>query len=274
MGRGLGYQQVSRGTAKGTALTCRKDLAFRLSPVCYLFGMFTWITALLICFVPHQSHATVFDAADILPPNAGAVGAMGEIVLTDPTSEGAEVHARYGLTEDWNVGVILGTGDKDKNFRFGGQGIFNLLPDWEKQLGLSFLGKALYLRRYDTGGLQLQVGPILHKRITGWTSLPANVHAGFFWEPEVRSGSSSSGTQIEVGSNFDIAQQGKAYVDAELGIKLARTDSYVLVGIGWRLGDLEFKPAEKDDDGHSRGSTKPRARGSRDGDFTDDDFKR
>jgi hypothetical protein len=234
--------------------------------------MLTWIARLLIMFVPHQSQATVFDAADILPPNAGAVGAMGEIVLTDPTSEGAEVHARYGLTEDWNVGAILGTGDKDKNFRIGGQGVFNLLPDWEKQLGLSFIAKALYLRRFETGGLQLQVGPILHKRITGWTNLPANVHAGLFWEPEIRSGNSSSGTQIEVGSNFDIADQGKAYVDAEVGIKLARTDSYILLGIGWRLGDLEFTPRGKD---HDDAPVKSKSKSSgRDHDYSDDDFKK
>ena len=234
--------------------------------------MLTWIARLLIMFVPHQSQATVFDAADILPPNSGAIGTMGEIVLTDPTSEGLEVHGRYGLNEDWNVGAILGTGDKDKNFRLGGEGIFNLLPDWEKQVGLSFLAKALYLRRFETGGIQLQGGAIVHKRITGWTNLPANIHAGIFWEPEFRSGSSSSGTQIEIGSNFDIADQGRAYVAAELGLKLARTDSYVLLGIGWRLGDLEFKPASSGDAPKAKGSS--RGKGSKDHDYTDDDFKK
>lgn len=234
--------------------------------------MLTFLFQVLSLLVAQHSHATVFDAADILPPNSGAIGAMGEIVLTDPTSEGLEAHARYGLTEDWNVGAIIGTGDKDKNFRLGGEGVFNLLPDWEKQLGLSFLGKALYLRRFETGGLQLQVGPILHKRITGWTNLPANIHAGIFWEPEMRSGNSSSGTQIEVGSNFDIAGEGRAYVAGELGIKLARTDSYVLVGIGWRLGNLEFNPRGGSHEGiedkkKSGGSSKGR-------DYTDDDFKK
>jgi hypothetical protein len=223
-------------------------------------------------FAPHQSQATVFDAADILAPNAGAIGAMGEIVLTDPTSEGLEGHARYGLNEDWNVGAIVGTGDKDKNFRLGGEGIYTLLPDWEKQLGLSFLAKALYLRRYETGGIQLQVGAILHKRITGWTNLPANLHAGIFWEPEFRSGNSSSGTQIELGSNFDIADQGRTYVAAEVGLKLARTDSYVLLGIGWRLGDLAFTPRGNDDASKARGSQ--RGRDTKDHDYTDDDFKK
>jgi len=227
----------------------------------------------LLALFPLCAHATVFDAADILPPNSGAVSGMGEIVLTDPTSEGIEGHARYGLNEDWNVGAIVGTGDKDKNFRLGGEGVFNLLPDWEKQLGLSFLGKVLYLRRFDTGGLQTQVGPMLHKRITGWNSLPANIQAGIFWELEARSGNFTSGSQIEVGSNFDIASAGRAYMATELGIRLARTDSYILVGLGFRLGDLEFSPRKEQHEG-SLPSKKKGSGGSSKGDYSDEDFKK
>lgn len=112
--------------------------------------MSQFFAVLLLAAAPLAAHATVFDAADLLPPNSGALSTMGEILLTDPTSEGIEAHGRYGLNEDWNVGAIIGTGTKEKNFRMGGQGVFNLLPDWEKQLGLSFLGNALYLRRNET----------------------------------------------------------------------------------------------------------------------------
>ncbi len=215
--------------------------------------------------------ATIFDAADILPPNSGAISALGEILLTDPTSEGIEAHGRYGISDDWNVGAIIGTGTKDKNFRFGGQGVFSLLPDWEGQLGVSIIGTALYLRRYDGGGLQTQVGPMIHKRLTGWSGLPANLHAGLIWQVEARSGQFSSGSQLVFGSDFDVADHGRYYMSAELGIRLARTDSYVLLGIGTRLGDLAFNPKKETRDSALPKNTK---RGSGERNYTDEDFKK
>ena len=219
----------------------------------------------LIPFLIPTAHATVFDAADILPENSGAVSAFGELLLSDPSSEGIEVHSRYGLTDDWNVGAVLGTGTKDKNFRFGGEGVFNLLPDWQGQVGLSFLGKALYLRRFEKGGLQTQIGPIVHKRFTGWGGWPANVHAGFLWQFEARSGDVSSGSQVVLGSDFDIGAKSRYYMTTEIGVKIARSDSYILVGFGTRLGDLTFTPKnEKKSEGR---------KGSKEKNYTDDDFK-
>jgi hypothetical protein len=52
---------------------------------------------------------------------------------------------------------------------------------------------------------------------------------------------------------------------AELGIRLAKADSYILLGLGLRLGDLKFKPREK---GSSDSGTSDHH------DYTDDDFKK
>lgn len=227
----------------------------------------------LLSLLPAAAYATVFDAADILPSNSGAISAMGEILLSDPTSEGVELHGRYGLSDDWNVSAILGTGTKEKNFRFGGQGVFNLLPDWEGQVGLSFLGKALYLRRYEKGGLQTQVGPVVHKRFKGWGGWPANVHAGFLWQLEARSGGTASGTQFVVGSDFDIAGSSAMYMTTELGIKIARTDSYILLGIGTRLGDLTFTP-KRESEKRNRGVDRRSRNNDEDDNYTDEDFKK
>jgi hypothetical protein len=234
--------------------------------------MIQFAAALALLLFALPARATVFDAADLLAPNAGAVSAMGEILLSDPTSEGVEMHGRYGLSEEWNVGAILGTGSKDKNFRFGGQGVFNLLPDWEGQLGLSFVGTALYLRRYDTGGLQVQVGPLLHKRITGWGGLPANLHFGLLWQLEARQDHLTSGTQLVVGSDFDVGSASRYYMSTELGVRLAKADSYVLLGFGMRLGDLAFTPRHERHEGLRSGEHR-RSR-ARDTDYTDEDFQK
>ena len=230
--------------------------------------MMSFFFLLFASLTTSTAQATIFDAADLLPPNSGAISGMGEILLTDPTSEGVEAHGRYGLNEDWNLGAIVGTGTKEKNFRFGGQGIFNLLPDWNQQLGLSFLGTTLYLLRGDSGGMQFQLGPVFHKRVSGWSGMPANLHAGFLWQLEARSDHLTSGSQLVVGSDFDVGSASRYYMSAEFGLRLAKADSYILLGFGARLGDLEFSPRnERRERDLPKKTKRPKER-----DYTDEDF--
>lgn len=233
--------------------------------------MRTHLLAFGLLLLSLPAHAAIFDAADILPGNAGAVGGFGELLLSDPTSEGLEARARYGYSDDWNFGAHIGVGSKSKKFRIGSEAVFNLLPDWQGQLGLSFIGGASYLRRYDTGGLQTRIGPMVHKRFTSWGNLPANVYIALPWYQEIRGSVFTSGTQLVGGSAFDVAEAGRAYMLAELGVKLAKTDSYILIGAGWRLGELSFKPG----DSTKKNKTTAPGRGSTDDDsnYTDDDFK-
>jgi hypothetical protein len=59
-------------------------------------------------------------------------------------------------------------------------------------------------------------------------------------------------------------------MSAELGIRLAKADSYILVGAGMRLGDLEFtsKSSSPAPQNNKRG------KGSKERDYTDEDFKK
>lgn len=227
------------------------------------------ISALALALLALPAHAAVFDAADILPQNAGAIGAFTELLLSDPTSEGVEARARYGLSDAWNVGANIGGGSKGKKFRMGVETVFNALPDWEGQLGLSAIASATYLRRGD-GGMQFRIGPMVHKRFTGWTGLPANVYLAIPWYQEIRGSTFTSGTQLVIGSDFDIAEAGRFYAVAELGIKLAKTDSYILLGAGTRLGDLAFNRGAA---GGKKSGVPNRGGGKRDDEYTDEDFK-
>jgi hypothetical protein len=248
-----------------------KDLAFRTWALCYLFAMNKLILALALLLTPLYSHAAIFDAADILPQNAGALGIFTELLLSDPTSEGVEARARYGLTDAWNVGLNIGGGSKGKKFRMGGETVFNVLPDWEGQLGLSGIASATYLRRLDGGGMQFRIGPMIHKRLTGWIGMPANIYLAIPWYQEIRGSTFTSGTQLVLGTNFDIADAGRFYAVAELGIKLAKTDSYILVGVGTRLGDLAFNRGAAN--GKKSGVPRSGKRNS-DEEYTDEDFKK
>jgi|GEM_PF-635980 len=235
--------------------------------------MMKLISALALALLTHPAHAAVFDAADILPQNAGAIGAFTELLLSDPTSEGVEARARYGLSDAWNIGANIGGGSKSKKFRMGAEAVFNALPDWEGQLGLSGIASATYLRRFDGGGMQFRIGPMIHKRLTGWTGLPANIYLAIPWYQEIRGSTFTSGTQLVLGTDFDIAEAGRFYAVAELGIKLAKTDSYILLGAGTRLGDLAFNRGEA---GGKKNGVPNRGGGKRsdDDEYTDEDFKK
>jgi hypothetical protein len=227
---------------------------------------------LTVCFLASPAQAAIFDAADILPRNAGAVGAMGEILLSDPTSEGVEAHGRYGLSDDLNLGAILGTGSKNKRFRLGGEAIYNLLPDWQGQVGVSFLGSVLYLNRPTGGGLQMRVGPMVHKRITSWSAHPATFYVALPFYLEANHGTYYSATQLVLGSDFDLTEGGHYYGTGEAGIRLNRADSYVLLGFGIRLGDLKFNRRERAPDDQDLPSQPKRAASERE--YSDEDFKK
>ncbi|HEY8278410.1 MAG TPA: hypothetical protein VIH99_02220 [Bdellovibrionota bacterium] len=229
------------------------------------------LTIFAVLLASPTAHAAVFDSLDTLPKNAGALGAFGELLLSGGASEGIEAHGRYGLSDDWNVGASLGTGSKDKKFRMGGDGVFNLIPDWQGQLGLSFRGSAMYQRDYSTGGLVMSIGPFLHKRFAG--GFPANLYGGLLWQVETRREHVTSGSAFVLGSNFDVAAQGRYYLGAEVGVNLSHVDSYVLAGFGMRLGDVSFTPKEKKGREDLPRDVK-RPRRSSDKDYTDEDFRK
>lgn len=222
------------------------------------------ILALLTLLIPTTSPAAIFDAADILQEKSGAVGVFGEILLSDPTSEGAEVRARYGLSDDLNLAAILGVGSKGKQFRIGGEAVYNFIPDWEGQLGLSALLSGIYLERFSSGGVQLRIGPMVHKKFEGFGINPAIVYFGLPLYFEGRSGRYTTGAQAVLGGLFDIAEQGRFYASAEAGVKLGKSDSYILAGVGVRFGELRFYKRERGSRGGSSGGEK---------EYRDADFK-
>ncbi|RYZ97050.1 MAG: hypothetical protein EOP11_22565 [Proteobacteria bacterium] len=225
----------------------------------------------LSLFIPTLSQAAIFDSADILPKNSGAGGVFGEILLSDPTSEGVELQGRYGLSDDWNVKGIIGFGSKTKRFRVGGEGIFNIIPDYEGQLGFSALGSVTYINRGDFlgGGMQLRIAPMIHKTISTWADLPANLYAALPLYFEGRRGTYTTGSQFVVGSLFDLNSTARSYISTEVGIRLSKAESYLLLGFGLRIGELKFtkrgRPANVD--------SEPRAKGANGKDFTDADFR-
>lgn len=203
------------------------------------------LTFALLC-LPTASDAAIFDAPDILQENSGAVGAFGELLLSDPTSEGVEVRGRYGLSDDLNVAAILGTGSKSRQKRFGGEVVYNLIPDWDGQLGLSLLGTAMYLERFNSGGIHLRAGIMAHKKFEGFGLNPAIVYLALPFQFDGRSNRYTTGGQVVLGTLMDLVEGGHFYGAGEGGVKLGNADSYILAGLGVRFGDLKFEKRKRD----------------------------
>ena len=228
------------------------------------------LAALLL--TPCLSHAAIFDSADILPSNSAAGGVFGEILLSDPTSEGVEIHGRYGLSEAWNVKGIIGFGSKNKKFRFGGEAIYSILPDWEGQVGLSALGSLMYINRQEGGGVQFRVAPMVHKKLETWADLPATLYISLPLYFEARGGKYTTGSQFVLGSLFDLNEASRSYLSTEVGIRLAKAESYVMVGFGYRFGELRFERRNRG----SGSGTSERSSGSssNEKEYTDADFQK
>lgn len=217
--------------------------------------------------LPLSAQASLFDASDILPRNSGAVSVLGEMILNDPTSEGVEARARYGLSAEWNVGATLGTGSDGKSTRIGAEAVYSILPDWEGQIGLSALGGATILNRFGSAGLLMRTALMAHKKVTGWGGLPASVYLGIPFQIEARKGNYTTGWQFILGSLFDIEDSGRFYMGLEGGVSLSKSESFVLVGAGLRLGDLRFERKR------SGGSSSGTNRTSTQDEYTDEDFQ-
>jgi hypothetical protein len=235
---------------------------------------------ILLALAALPAQAAVFDASDILPEKSAAISGFGELLLSDPSSEGIEGRARFGLSDAWNATGIIGTGSKNKGFRLGGELIYNMIPDWEGQFGISGMASATYINR-GTGGVLFRFAPMVHKRFTGWNALPALVYASLPFSLEARSGTYTSGSQFVVGSLFDISEAKRFYVGGEGGIRLAKAESYVLLGFGIRLGEMRFDRKERSgqDAEHKERTTgqdperKERKTGKGEKEYSDEDFK-
>lgn len=204
------------------------------------------LTALLTTLLPaHSAQAAIFDAADFLPMNGTTFGGFAELILNDPAGEGIEARARHGWTDDLNVAAIFGTGTKNRKFRFGGEAAYNFIPDYDGQFGLTALLTGLYLRRETSGGIQLRIAPLVHKKITGWNNLPATLYFSIPYYAEARSGSFTTGAQAVFGSIFDLNAKATSYLVGEAGLKLNRSESYVLLGAGFRFGEIKLRRGSK-----------------------------
>lgn len=200
-----------------------------------------------------RAQAAVIDSSEFLREGHHAMSAIGELILNDPTSEGIEARYRAGFSPEWNLAGIVGTGSKNRKFRLGAEGVYNVIPDADGQFNFSAAGMVQYLRRQSYGSLQLRVTPIASKKFEGLSGMPVLVYVSLPITFEIHQSTIETQSQLAFGGLFDISEPGKWYGISEAGIRLAKAESYVALGVGYRFGEGgltidRFRKPEKSND--------------------------
>ena len=176
--------------------------------------------------------APLLDAADHLEGGGFSAGLGAELLLSNPSSEGLEVRAKYGVTDNLNTQAILGIGSDHRKFRIGANNILAIFPDDEGQIGVSAVLGGLYLRREQRGTFVATAGPMLHKRWSDW-AVPFNAFFAWPFGIELDSGRYFTGSQLVVGS---ILEWPALRLPLELGIGLGKMETYVAAGLMVNFG--------------------------------------
>lgn len=88
---------------------------------------------------------SIMQTAPVIAPETYEIKLQNDIIFSDGGGVTISPHLRTGLVEHFlDLDVFFGTGKR--GFQVGGLVKYNLLPDLQEQMGLSFLGGLSYIK--------------------------------------------------------------------------------------------------------------------------------
>jgi hypothetical protein len=190
-----------------------------------------WVALPFFCAA--TARAGVFNTVHFVEPGKMAVGLEPELTLTD--GAGLAVNAKFtqGVSDFMDAAAIVGTGGGPRRFRLGGDLVFDVFPDVDKQPGIGILARGIYYRVPNSGQFDLTGAPYIHKAfLTGEGNKDeiepfVAVPLGMAFD----SGTYQWIGQIVIGSMFKNASTEKFRYSFEMGINLNNSESYLSGGI-------------------------------------------
>jgi hypothetical protein len=173
--------------------------------------------------------AGIFNTVHFVEPGKSAVGIEPEFTTSDGTGFGFNAKFTQGISELMDAAGFIGTGSGPRNFRIGGDIVWDFFPDIDRQPGIGLLTRAVYYRIPNTGRLDIFGAPYVHKAMM--TSGKDEIDP-FFAIPigeEFSEGTYRTTTQLVFGSMFKATEQLR--YSLELGINLNYTETYISGGI-------------------------------------------
>jgi hypothetical protein len=134
-----------------------------------------------------------------------------------------------GINDLMDAAGFIGTGSGPRNFRIGGDLVWDFFPDIDRQPGIGLLTRAVYYRIPNTGRLDIFGAPYIHKALM--TSGHDEIDP-FFAVPlgvEFDNGNYHATSQLVFGSMFKASEQIR--YSLEVGVNLNYTDTYISGGI-------------------------------------------
>jgi hypothetical protein len=175
--------------------------------------------------------SSLMQDAGVVKPGKYEIKFQGDVIFNQGGGFEISPHLRLGLVEHlWDLDSYFGVGKTD--FVIGTVGKFNLLPDIEGQVGLSFLAGLAYMRDAAVSNGLLSLGVVISKEFQAefGTVTP---YGALLPEIYIRSGNSSVPTSLLLGGKWmlDAVKNWNFY--SELSFSLYRSHFYLALGAGY-----------------------------------------
>lgn len=181
----------------------------------------------------HPATAGVFNIPQFVEHESWAFGLEPETTLTGGGGFATNFKFTYGITPLSNLQIGAGFGGGARGFRAGGAYTFDFIPDLDGQIGFGVAFQGYYYKlRSNLAQTEFTAVPYLHN---GY-----NTEAGTHFAPYVAlpigiaflDGTYRSIMQLALGSYFNTSEH--FAINAELGLNLSNTDSYLGFGVTYR----------------------------------------
>jgi hypothetical protein len=171
-----------------------------------------------------SAFAGIFNTVHFVEPGKSAIGLEPEFTTSEGTGMGFNAKFTQGINDLMDAAGFIGTGSGPRNFRIGGDLVWDFFPDIDRQPGIGLLTRAVYYRIPNTGRLDIFGAPYMtsgHDEIDPFFAVPLGV--------EFDNGNYHATSQLVFGSMFKASEQIR--YSLEVGVNLNYTDTYISGGI-------------------------------------------
>jgi hypothetical protein len=185
-----------------------------------------------------ESRASVFTIPQFVEYRSWAVGLEPEATFSTPTpAEGTGISLTakftYGITPISNLQIGLGPGSGNRTFDIGGTYSFDFIPDLKGQVGAGIAAQAYYFSIKDSSGkTEITAYPYVHKMFPGPKNLSYDPYLAMPVGFSFLAGTYQAVWQLSTGCYVKTSDH--FGVNAEFGLSLQNTDTYLSLGATYR----------------------------------------
>lgn len=188
---------------------------------------------LMGCSLFTTAEAGVFNIPEFVDQSSWSVGLEPEATFSGGGSFSNTLKFTYGIASLSNLQIGLGTGTGTRGFRTGATYTFDFIPDLDGQIGAGLALQAYYFKMAGSiGETQLMVYPYIHNQFGNTGNTSTDPYIALPIGMALKDGTYRTVAQLVLGSYFQTSQN--FGINAELGINMKGSDTYVSTGITYR----------------------------------------